>query len=74
MLFLSTAGSDYTALVGQVLIFTLTSSQRQCVEIEILDDQLVEPAEDFLISIDQSTPQGIVSNQATVTILDSNYY
>lgn len=74
MIFLSTAGSDYTALVSQVLTFTLTSSQRQCVEIEILDNQLIEPAEYFLVSIDQSTPQGIVSNQANVTILDSNYY
>ena len=73
MIFLSTAGSDYTALVSQVLIFTLTSSQQQCVEIEILDDQLVEPAEDFLVSLNQSTPQGIMSNQATVTILDGNH-
>lgn len=71
--YISTAGSDYTALVNEVLTFTLTSPQRLCVTIDILDDQLVEPAEDFTVRIDQTTSQGLVSDQASVTILDSNY-
>lgn len=72
-MFLPTAGSDYTALVNQVLVFTPTSPQQQCVEIEILDDQEIESAEDFSVRIDHPTPQGIVSNLASVTILDNNH-
>ena len=66
-----TAGSDYTALVDQVLVLT-PASPRQCIEIEILDDLEIESDEDFLVRIDQTTPQGVVSNVATVTILDGN--
>lgn len=71
MMFPPTAGSDYTALVDQVLVFTLTSPQ-QCIEIEILDDLEIELEEDFLVSIDQEIPEGVVSNVAIVTILDGN--
>ena len=66
-----TAGSDYTALANQVLVLTPTPP-RQCIEIEILDDLEIESEEDFLVLIDQTTPQGVVSNVATVTILDGN--
>jgi hypothetical protein len=71
-MFPSTAGSDYTALVNQVLEFTSTSPQRQCIEIDILDDLEIELAEEFVVSIDQTIPGGVVSSVATVTILDSN--
>ena len=59
--------------MNEILTFTFISPQRQCVMIEILDDQLVEPAEDFTVRIDQSTSQGLVSDQALVNILDSNH-
>ena len=71
--FLQSAGSDYVPLMNLEIIFTSESLQRQCGTIEILDDQLVEPLEQFTVRIDQTTSQGSVSDQATVTILDGNH-
>ena len=62
------AGEDYIALVSVALTFTSTSSQRQCVNVGIIDDLLIEPTEDFLVRIDQTTSQGPVSAEALVLI------
>lgn len=67
------AGSDYVAVINQEIVFTSESPQRLCGTIEILDDQLVEQLEQFTVRINQSTSQGIVSDQASVIILDGNY-
>ena len=67
---LQLAGSDYTATVNQALIFTSEPPQRQCVAIGILDDQLIEDLEQFNIRVDQTLPQGVVSNVASVFITD----
>lgn len=61
-------------MINQEIIFTSETPQRLCGTIDILDDQLVEPLEQFTVRIDQSTSQGIVSDLASVIILDSNYY
>ena len=62
------AGSDYIAVVNQALIFTSESPQRQCINIGIVDDQLVEDTEQFTVRIDHSTSQGSVTNLASVLI------
>lgn len=73
-LFSNLAGSDYIAAVNQALVFTSESLQRQCVNVGILDDQLVEPLEQFTVRIDQTTSQGSVSNQASVLITDGTTF
>ena len=64
-----TAGEDYSALQNIALTFTSTS-ERQCVNIGIINDQLIEPTETFIVRIDQTTSQGTVSTQAFVLITD----
>ena len=66
------AGSDYAALVNAEVTFTSSSSQRQCILIAISDDLVVEPMEEFLVQLVQPTPQGTLSDQATVIITDGN--
>lgn len=56
--------------MNQALIFTSASPQRQCVAVGILDDQLIEDLEQFVIRVDQTLPQGVVSNVASVFITD----
>ena len=56
--------------MNQALIFTSESPQRQCVAVGILDDQLIEDLEQFVIRVDQTLPQGVVSNVASVFITD----
>lgn len=67
-----TAGEDYSALTNVALTFTSTSLQRQCVNIGIIDDLLIEPTEEFTVRIDQITSQGPVSAQASVVITNGN--
>lgn len=64
------AGSDYNPVTNQVLTFTSTSSQRQCINIGIIDDALPEPTEDFLVQLSQAATQEI--NQAIVSITDND--
>ena len=73
-LFSNLVGSDYIAAVNQALVFTSESLQRQCVNVGILDDQLVEPLEQFTVRIDQTISQGSVSNQASVLITDGTTF
>lgn len=58
--------------MNQALIFTSEPPQRQCVAIGILDDQLIEDLEQFNIRVDQTLPQGVVSNVASVFITDDD--
>ena len=67
---LLTAGSDYTTLVNNLLTFTSTSLQRQCVNIGIIDDLEVEPTEQFFVRIEQTTSQGPRVIQAGVLIVN----
>ena len=56
--------------MSQALVFTSESIQRQCIDIGILDDQLVEQLEQFAVQISQTTSQGPASNQSVVLITD----
>ena len=62
---------DYSQLLNVALMFTSTSPQRQCVIIFIEDDQSVEPLEQFIVQLVQTTQQGQLSSQASVIITDS---
>lgn len=61
------ADSDYSPLINQGLIFTSTSSQRQCINILIVDDDLAESIEQFLVQINQDA-----NNQAVISITDND--
>ena len=52
------------------LNFNSTSSQRQCINISIIDDAMPEPTEDFFVQLSQAATQEI--NQAMVTIADND--
>ena len=67
---LSSAGSDYSPLVAVVLTFTSASSQRQCVDISILDDNLAEPIEQFFVQLTQTATQQ--TDQAVVIVTDND--
>ena len=67
---LMAAGSDYIAVVNEVLTFTSTSSQRQCVDVGIVNDLLVEPVEQFTVLINQTGTQQV--DQAVVSITDND--
>lgn len=56
------------------LIFDSTELQlRQCVRIPIEDDQIYESQETFLVTLDSSNPDVIVTlGNSTVTILDND--
>lgn len=65
------AGMDYSQLLNVALMFTSTSPQRQCIIIFIEDDQSVEPLEQFIVQLVQTTQQGQLTSQASVFITDS---
>ena len=52
------------------LNFNSTSSQRQCINIGIIDDAMPEPTEDFFVQLSQAATQEI--NQAMVSIADND--
>ena len=60
--------------MNQALIFTSESPQRQCVAVGILDDQVIEDLEQFVIRVDQTLPQRVVSNIASVFITDGKIF
>ena len=64
---LSTAGSDYFAVVNQVLMFSSTSPQRQCTTVAIINDNTLEPVQQFFIQINQDP-----NTEAVVSIEDND--
>ena len=64
------AGLDYSAVVNEIVTFSLSSLQRQCVDIGIINDGVVEPQELFIVQLVQTTSQGPTSTLASVTIID----
>ena len=70
IIFITTAGSDFTPVVT-TLTFT-SEDERQCFQVPILVDQLNEGKEDF-IAVITSVPDGVIATQqAIVSILDTN--
>ena len=70
IIFLITAGSDFTPVVT-ILTFT-PEDERQCFQVPIFVDQLNEGKEDFIAAI-TSVPDGVIATQqAIVSILDTN--
>ena len=57
-------------MVNEVLTFTSTSLQRQCVNIGIIDDALVEPIEQFMVQLNQLDIQQ--EDEAVVSITDND--
>ena len=53
-------------------MFDSTSGLRQCVNIGIVDDTTFELDESFQVSLVQSTSVGVLSQVATVTIVDND--
>lgn len=64
------ANSDYDPVVNEVLTFTSTSLQRQCVNIGIINDALVEPIEQFVVRLNQVDIQQ--EDDAVVSITDND--
>ena len=64
------ANSDYNPLVNEVVTFTSTSLQRQCVDIGIIDDALVEPIEQFVVRLTQLEIQQ--EDEAMISITDND--
>ena len=65
-----TAGSDYTA-IGEVRPFPVNSDDRVCVEVSIIQDEVIQQEyyEVFLVQLTSSDAPVIVP-QAVVVILD----
>ena len=62
---------DYTAITAE-LTFDPDNS-RGCVSIELVDDSLLEPTEEFQVSLTTDEEQVIVSpERAVVSILDTD--
>ena len=71
--YLSTVGSDYTA-VSEVLVFNASAS-RVCFATSSMDDVLLEDDEDYRLTLSQTpTEQGVTLNpsEATVTIVNDD--
>lgn len=64
------AGGDYTATT-QTLNWPDGDNSERVVSVPILDDQLVEPSEDFRVRI-QNAPTGAADAQQVVNILDDD--
>ena len=65
-------GADFTASM-QTVTFIVDSGQRQCVEIDIMDDPVVEGDEPFSVGFE--LPPGVqlgLFSETTITILDDD--
>ena len=60
---------DFIAANGN-LIFSSNNSQ-QCIDITIVDDDVYEPSENFIVSISTSVTR-VMLNLVTVTIVDND--
>ncbi len=58
------AGSDYTSVSG-TLNFTGTDGETQTITVSTTDDTLVEPTEDFTITLSNTTPSSVTISDAT---------
>ena len=65
------AGVDYTSIRGTRLVFSETST-RQCVDVSITDDDILEEDEDFTATLVDMPSEGIVidPDEATIVIVD----
>lgn len=64
------ANLDYTPLNEWI---TFKNSQKQCVNIEIIDDNIVEPTEQFNVLISSSTdPNLVLEDDHTVVSIKDN--
>ena len=64
------ANLDYTPLNEWI---TFKTSQKQCVNIEIIDDNIVEPTEQFNVLISSSTdPNLVLEDDHTVVSIKDN--
>ena len=63
---------DYQALVNDSVEFQ-PGSTRECADLNIMDDDILEPPETFLVMLDSFDPAVMIIpiQQANVTILDS---
>jgi hypothetical protein len=66
----ATAGLDYTATSG-TLVFGPGETQK-FVTVTILDDNLIENAENFFVTLTSATNASITGSQATITIADDD--
>ena len=66
------AGSDYTP-INTTLTFTLSDSSEQCGYIIILQDNILEDPENFLVHLATSDEDvKLLYSYSTINILDSN--
>jgi len=66
------AGSDYTP-INTTLTFTLSDSSEQCGYITILQDNILEDPENFLVHLATSDEDVMLQNvYSPITILDSS--
>ena len=70
-MYISPAGVDYTSIRGTRLVFSETST-RQCVDVSITDDDILEEDEDFTATLVDMPSEGIVvdPDEATIVIED----
>lgn len=67
------ATGDYMPFTGLPVVF-VTAPTEECVNVDIIDDNIEEPAEDFEVVIDNPQFDGAISlgvvNRTTVVIVD----
>lgn len=69
---LLTAGDDYSS-INEVLVISPTQDPVQCIEVTIVDDDIVESSEAFSISLTTNQPGvNFESDETTVTIMDND--
>lgn len=69
-----TAGGVDYSFSAVNLTFSMSSTTRQCVNITIVDDDLLEPSELFLVQLAAFDPNVFLepSHEATITIADND--
>ena len=68
----NTAGSDFTSVSTPIANLDLTSNNRHCEDIEIINENMLESDETFSVQLTTSDTSVTLSpSMATVTILDA---
>ena len=68
-----TESTDFSSTQLPLIFDSAELQQRQCVQIPIEDDQIYENQETFLVTLDSSNPDVIITlGNSTVTILDND--
>ncbi|MCB1603676.1 MAG: Calx-beta domain-containing protein [Gammaproteobacteria bacterium] len=68
----ATAGSDYTAIAGQVVNFTSGGVTSQTVSVTVNGDVTIEPNETFFVNLSNASGALIADNQGQGTILNDD--